>query len=160
MTEQRSLAVGDHVRLVMRNANHHQSYQVTDNLVAPSREPVDGLVLSIRNIATGELLKNAQGNLDNYVIELLFDRTFSARYASLVNAPRGSERATETPRWKRVRALLREGAEKGQMYATALPNYYEDSPLAKYVDGWKVIKVRSSDIILQEQPEATNEATE
>ena len=155
-----TLAVGDHVRLPMRSLNEHATYQVTDNQVAPAREPVDGLVLSIRNISNGELVKSTRGDLRQYVFEIIYDRTFSSKFASLTNAPRGSERPQATPRWQRVRTLLREGAAQEQLYSSAQPTLMTESPLARFVDGWKIVKVRSKEIDSLEQQEKPHSAAE
>lgn len=140
------IAVGDHVRLSTFLANDHQSFQVSDIQVSSRREPLTGLVLSIRDIKTGQLLSATRGGFDNFVIELLYDSTFNARYASLRNAPRGVDRVTATPAWRRLRASLREMNEKGEFCGTTMPNFFTESPIAKFLDGWKVVKVHASEI--------------
>lgn len=149
MAKDKSLGVGDHVRLLSRSANKHKSYEITENPVVPVREPVDGLILSIREIATGKLMASTTGDLEGFVIEILSERTFNSRFSSLINAPRGSEQPSATPRWRRLREVLREAAAQGQLFSAAMPG----NPLAKYLDGWKVIKVRSNEIETQELPE-------
>ena len=149
MTEQTTditLAVGDHVRLKSRAANQHQSFQLTRDELSTQYEPVDGIVLSIREIATGRLLAETSGDLDSYVIELLNERTFSPRYASQRNAPRGTDHPTAAPAWTRLRQALRQAADSGTLYSSTMPTLLTDSPLAKLLDGWKVLRVRSRDI--------------
>jgi hypothetical protein len=141
-----ALAVGDHVRLKSRAANQHQSFQLTRDELSTQYEPVDGIILSIREIKTGHLLPHTDGNLDNYVIELLNERTFSVRYASQRNAPRGTDHPTTAPAWSRLRDALRQAADSGVLYSSALPTLFTDSPLAKLLDGWKVLRVRSNDM--------------
>jgi len=154
------LAVGDHVRLLTRGDNEHKSYQTSDSLVAPEREPVDGLVLSIRDITSGQLVSEVTGDIQAYIIELLNDRTFSTKFASLINAPRGIEKPTATPRWQRVQAVLREATEGGILFSTAMDNLFTESPLARFLDGWKVVKIRSSEVESLEQPEVAPKPTE
>ena len=153
------LGIGDHVRLQSRAVNRHQSSQLAESESATVLEPVEGLVLSIRDIGSGQLVKQTDGTLENYVIEMVYDHTFNIRYASLRNAPRGS---TESPvnmaSWKRLRAALRAGAERGQFYSTATPTLLTDSPLMSLLDGWKVVKVRSNGFERLEKPEPVVEA--
>jgi len=150
--------VGDHVRLKSRAVNRHQSFRLATSESATVLEPVEGLILSIRNITSGQLVKQAEGNLDDYVMEIIYDHTFSTRYASLRNAPRGADIPTATASWKRLRAALRSAADQGQFYSTSTPNLLTDSPLAALLDGWKVIKVRSTNIENLEKPEPVVEA--
>ncbi len=143
-----ALAVGDHVRLKARVANLHKSFQVTGSEVASNYEPVDGLIFSIRNIGSGDLVAQAEGDLSNFVIELLINRTFNTKVASAKNAPRTSERETATPAYRRVRKALRDAAAAGQFFTSIKPESYLSSPLAKQLDGWKIIKVWSKDIAI------------
>lgn len=148
-----SLAIGDHVRLKYRAANQHSSAMITDVQVAPAREPVDGLVLSIRDINSGRLVKLATGNFDQYVIEVLYDRTFNPKFSSLSNAPRTTERPSVARAFRQMRAALRAMADKGELFTTSSETILTDSPLSKMLDGWKVIKVWSRDMDSLEKPE-------
>lgn len=163
MTEQASqitLAIGDHVRLKTRDANQYQSYQISGSQVAFMREPADGLILSIRDLRTGTLVKETSGELGGYVFELVFDNTFSPKYASTRNAPRTADRPTATPGWNRLRATLREMAGKDELLSTATPGFFTDGVLSKMLDGWKVIKVRAEELVSLEKPEAEAPAAE
>ncbi|HEY3378668.1 MAG TPA: hypothetical protein VGL77_14370 [Armatimonadota bacterium] len=153
-----SLAVGDHVRLKSRMANAHDSYLIADTQVAFVREPADGLVLSIRDINSGRLVGETHGALQQYVIELLFDNTFNPKVASLRNAPRTAERPTAAPMWRRLRALLRDVRDKQEFISTVTPGFFAEGPLAKQLDGWKVIKVRSEDLSSLEKAESADAA--
>ncbi|MHB9024440.1 MAG: hypothetical protein ACYC7E_09725 [Armatimonadota bacterium] len=144
-----SLGVGDHVRLKTVDANMHKSYMDANMPTAPLHAPLDGLILSIRDIRTGKLQKQTKGDLRHFVVELLVDTTFNVRYASQANAPRGSERPNVTPGWRRVRAALRDTAEKGELFASS-PESISGSPLAGMLDGWKVVKVWSNQLDNQE----------
>lgn len=143
---QQVLSVGDHIRLKTRAANQHGTYNIEDAQVAYSLEPADGLVLSIRDIRSGKLQPKTTDDLDNYVIEMVFDNTFSSKYASTKNAPRTADRASATPLWRAIRTALRQTAEKGELLSTSTPDFFNEGPLAKKLDGWKVIKVHSMEI--------------
>ena len=152
------ISVGDHVRLKSFMVNQHGSYQVDSSQFASRREPVNGLVLSIRDVKTGQLVASTKGKLEGFVFELLFDNTFSPRFASLRNAPRSADRATATPNWRRMRALLRELAEKGQYVSTSMPDFNTESSVAKLLDGWKIVKIHSDEIVNLEKSEPEPEA--
>jgi hypothetical protein len=154
-----ALAVGDHVRLKSRAANQHQSFQLTRDEMSTQYEPVDGIILSIREIASGRLLAQSAGDLDGYVVELLNERTFSPRYASQRNAPRGTDHPTAAPGWDKLRQALRDAADGGVLYSSSLPTLFTESPLAKVLDGWKVLRVRSREIepIIRRSPSAEEE---
>ena len=148
MTEQTTgltLTVGDYVRLKSRAANQHQSFQLNHEELSTQFESVDGIVLSIREIATGRLLAATEGGLDGYVIELLNERSFSPRFASQRNAPRGTDHPTAAPAWARLRQALRQAADSGMLYSSSMPTLFTESPLAKLLDGWRVLRIRSND---------------
>ena len=147
------LGVGDHVRLKSRAANLHQSYQLVESASTTILEPVEGLVFSIREISSGRLVKQAEGKLEHYVVELLYDHTFNARYASLRNAPRGADHPSTTTGWRRLCAALRSAAERGQFFSSASLNLLTESPLTQLLDGWKVIKIQTTNLEKLERPE-------
>jgi hypothetical protein len=148
-------AIGDHVRLASYMANTHPSYLAAGSHIAMAREAVDGLVLSIRELRTGKLSLATVGAPDNYIIEIVYDATFNPRYASPKNAPKTVERAVGSPLWQRLRDTMRKEASEGRTYCTAQG---ADSPYDKLIDGWKVVKVRSSEVVSLEQEPATSEA--
>jgi len=147
------LAVGDHMRLKARDNNQHQAYRAGASEVVTFHEPVDGLVLSIREVRSGKLKEKTRGALDQYVIEIVYSRTFNPRYASLRNAARGVEDPTTTGGWRKLRAVLRKSADEGKLYSAASPELLSDSPLTNLLDGWKVVKVWSQDLENLEKPE-------
>lgn len=156
MDEQQVLAVGDHARLISRDRNQHGSYKVTAAEIATSREPVDGMVLSIRDVQTGQLVARAEGNLDRYVVEVVYVNTFNPRFASTRNAPRGVENPMTTGAWKRLRATLRKAAGEEKLFSTATAQ--AGGPLAEVLDGWRVAKLWANEIESLEQPETAAEA--
>lgn len=153
-----ALAVGDHVRLKARDGNQHKSFHVSKAESASFREPVDGMVLSIREVRSGKLVPATKGEFDQYIVEMIYSQTFNAKFASLRNAPRGSEDPLTTVSWRRLRAALRATIEKDELFSTAMPSLLTDSPLATLLDGWKVIKVWSTELESLEKPEGPQEA--
>jgi len=149
----RVLAVGDYIRLKMRDSNLHQAYRASAGETVTVHESVDGIILAIRSVSTGQLVARTKGALDHFVIEVVHNRTFNPRYASLRNAARGVEDPIANPGWKKLRAVVRKSAEEGKLYSTASPELLTASPLASLLDGWKVIKVWSRDIESLEKPE-------
>lgn len=147
------LAVGDHIRLKARDNNQHQAYRSGASEVVTFHESVDGLVLSIRDVRTGQLKDKTKGALDQYVIEIVYSRTFNPRYSSLRNAARGVEDPTTTGGWRKLRAVLRKSVEEGKLYSAGSPELLADSPLTSLLDGWKVVKVWSQELESLEKPE-------
>ena len=152
-----ALAVGDYVRLKTRDGNQHISYKAGAGEVTSYREPIDGLILSIRDVKSGKLVPATERSIDQYVVELVYTRTFNTRFASLRNAPRGTDDPTSTAGWKRLRATLRKAVEEGNLYSTAVPDLLTNSPLASLLDGWKVVKIWAQEMVNLEKP-ATQEA--
>lgn len=147
------LAIGDHVRLRAVNLNQHSSQATT------SREPLEGLVLAIREISSGKLVTQTKGDSTKYVVEIVSDHSFSTRYASQRNAPRGSDKPSTTAAWRRLATALRDGATTDKLYSTALPNLLTDSPLAGMLDGWRVVKVWSDALENMERPKPAEAET-
>lgn len=153
-----TLAVGDHVRLRSRDGNQHQSYRTSAAEVTTYREAIDGLVLSIRDVKSGQLVAASAGDITNYVVELVYTRSFNPRFASTRNAPRGVDDPTTTGAYRKLRATLRKDAAAGTFYSTATPNLQTSGPLATLLDGWKVVKVWSDNLENLEKAEPPQEA--
>ncbi|MEI6336897.1 MAG: hypothetical protein WCS87_20245, partial [Methylococcaceae bacterium] len=62
-------------------------------------------------------------------------------------------RETATPAYRRVRKALRDAAATGQFFTSLIPESYLSSPLAKQLDGWKIIKIWSKDIAVLNRSE-------
>jgi len=143
----RLLAPGEAIRLPLRAHNQFPGYD--PRLLreeGPSR-PIEGIVLSIREIASGQLVPLASGNLSQYVLEVLHNRSFDASFSSSHNAGRAT--AGEPPQasavWERVRALLREMAAERKLVSIS-DGSISSSPLGTLLDGWRVVKVRADQI--------------
>jgi hypothetical protein len=151
------LAVGDHVRLSSYKANQHTSYLTSPAFLGLSYEPVDGLILSIRDLRTGKLTANTTGALDGHIIELVYDATFNSRYASSRNFTKGVEQISGGQAWKKLRETLRREASEGRLFSTSTEG---GIPVARLMDGFKVVKVRSTDLVsLEQEPEAATPET-
>ena len=146
-----TVTVGDAVRLPADTSNQIARYDPRYGGAARGTEAIEGIVCSIRHIASGKLAPATQGDLQGYVLEVLHSRTFTPQYSSHKNTggPRGPERITDGPSWKRIRALLREMASKRQ-FVSAAPGGLSGEPFASLLDGWRVIKLRAELIELAE----------
>ena len=151
-TSLQPVRIGDRVRLKTRGENRHQAFQVSATEIAHALEPVEGMIFSIRNVGTGQLVALTEQDHAQYVMEVIFQNTFNAKYASTRNAPRGSEDPLATPAWRRLQATLRSAAAQGQLYSTAMSNLPADNPLASLLDGWKIVKVWTGELELLEAP--------
>jgi hypothetical protein len=112
---------------------------------------IEGVVCSIREIATGQLVGETKGPLDRYVIELVHDLTFSGQFSSALNVGGGKApgEVARSPIWVRLRRLLRGMAEKGELISVASGGLTTDS-FRQLLDGWRVVKVRAQ-LLVQQQ---------
>jgi hypothetical protein len=111
------------------------------------REGIEGIVCSIRDIATGKLVAKTSRDLSAYVLELLHSQTFRLHYASDRNTggPRGPEDVRENPVWQRLRGALREMAAGKQLLTVSGEGMFE-GPLRSLLDGWRVVKVKARQV--------------
>jgi hypothetical protein len=159
-SRKQAIALGDHVRLPASASNEHVHYGPEPGAGRPARqvvgrrgfEPVQGIVTSIREIATGRLIGLATGDLRQYVLELVVDECFDRSYSSETNCegPKGPDRITDNSIWRHLRGELRQRAERRefQPYAPiALPGAPAGGGIAQslssILDGWRIIKVRA-----------------
>jgi len=145
------VAVGDAVRLPADTSNQMARYDPGFLGAARGAEAIEGIVCSIRQISSGKLVPVTQGKLQGYVLEVLHSHTFAPQFSSTRNTggPRGPERVSDSPSWKRLRVLLREMASERQ-FVSAAPGGLAREPFASLLDGWRVIKVRAEVIELVE----------
>lgn len=144
------LSLGEEVRLSLRAHNQFLGYD--PRLLeeeGPSRA-IEGLVLSIRELATGRLLPLASGNFGQYVLEVLHNRSFDPAFASLQNAGKTiGEKPQATPMWTKVRDTLRQMAAEHKLISLS-DGSLSASPLVGLLDGWRVVKVRADQIEIVE----------
>lgn len=145
------LAPGDEVRLPLRIHNRFAGYD--PRLLredAPSRQ-IEGLVLSIRDIATGQLVPLASGEFSQYVVEVLHNRSFDASFSSVANAGKATMgmRPQNAPAWAKVKSVLKQLGAERKLVSTA-DNSINTSPLTELLDGWRVVKVKADQLEMPE----------
>jgi hypothetical protein len=104
---------------------------------ATARDHVTGLVSSIRDIRTGKTVKTATGDMNNFVFEVLDDRTFERGMSSPNNSESRAARA-------QVQALLKKMSQQKEMPTLAEAAANEKGFAG--LDGWRIVKVRSAEI--------------
>jgi hypothetical protein len=144
-TEPTSISVGDQVRVPLEVDNAYAGYQMPVEQKRAMEEPVEGLVCSIRHVPTGKLVKTASGAMDEYVFEILHSRSFNPRFSSDYNVGKSKvpRLVQEYETWSAVRTALRELAAKGELLSDARGELAKQA-LAPNLDGWRVVKMRSS----------------
>jgi len=140
-----SMAVGDVVRMPTEIAAELEEYGLSRERFGRSVEAIEGIVCSIREIASGKLLAKTRGALEGFVLEILQDRTFLPQYSANRNSggPKGSSVVRENPNWLRLRALLLEMAGRNQLISQASGGFGAD-PFETLLDGWRVVKLRAN----------------
>ncbi|NIM06429.1 MAG: hypothetical protein GTO55_08515 [Armatimonadetes bacterium] len=145
------LAPGEEIRLSLRTHNQFTGYD--PRLLreeGPSR-PIEGIILSIREIASGQLVPLASSDFGRYVLEVLHNRSFDPSCASAENAPSGAtgDRPQAAPLWEKVRSTLR-AMTKERRLVSLTDGSLSSSPLATMLDGWRIVKVRADQIEVPE----------
>jgi len=140
----RSVSVGDLVRIPPDAYTAIRGYAPHIAAQARSAEAIVGVVCSIRNIGTGNLVTQTRGDLTGYVLELIHSQTFRPHYGSDRNTggPKGPEDIRENPVLKRLRGILQDLARKGHKISTAGVGFTEE-PLKSLLDGWRAVKVKA-----------------
>ena len=113
-------------------------------------EATEGIVCSIREIASGKLVAKTKGEPGGYLLEVLHHRTFRPQFSSNRNTGvSGRAQALQNVPWARLREILRESAKQHRLYSYAsggLPNEVFGSLL----DGWRVVRVRAASVELRQ----------
>jgi len=147
----RVLSPGEEVRLPLKVHNQFTGYDPRSLREEGPARPIEGIILSIREIASGQLVPLASGDFNQYVLEVLHNRSFDPSFASSQNAGRvgREERPQAAALWEKVRTLLRQMAQERKLISLAdgsLPS----SPVVGLLDGWRVVKVRADQIEVPE----------
>jgi len=142
-----TVAVSDAVRFSGDVRNQIARYDANVSGDARGTEPVEGVVCSIRNIATGRLVGRTRGEVSGYLLEIVHHQTFKLHYGSDRNTggPRGPDDVRNNPVWTRLRELLTKMAAKKQYISVASGGIAEE-PLRSLLDGWRVVKVRAEHV--------------
>jgi len=146
-----AVAVGDAVRLPPETRNQVSRYDARIARAARGADAVEGIICSIREIGTGKLVPKTSKSMEGYVLEVLHNDTFTVQFSSSRNTggPKGPDRVSDNPSWKRLRAMLREMASQQQLFSAGSAGLSRE-PLSSLLDGWRVIKVRAEQIELIE----------
>jgi hypothetical protein len=113
-------------------------------------EATEGLVCSIREIATGKLVGKTKGALTEYVLEVLHQRTFKSQFSSSQNTGgrRGPNDVSSNPAWVKLRGLLREMAARSEFVSQASGGLSQQV-FGSLLDGWRMVKVRAQMVELR-----------
>ena len=139
------VAVGDAVRLPLTEKNDYAPGQAA--VAGSGAGALEGLVCSIRQVATGEFVATAADNLRQYVIEVLVSKTFHPAFASAQNlGPTAVHRVMDNPVWQSVRDRLVDLRNQGQLPAGG-PAVLS-GPLKDLVDTWGLVRIRAKSLLL------------
>jgi len=146
-----SPAVGDEVRVPADARNEHARYGHPPAREG-ARDPLDGIVAAIRDIATGERVKVAAGDPRRYVFDLLHNQTFDPRVSSKVNSEGATAgRVHEGPAYRQVQRALRERA--GQAAALSAEDLLSQAPFSTLLDGWRLVRICTGRLEVKETAE-------
>ncbi len=144
------LAPGEVVRLPLREHNRFAGYDPRHlQGEEASGWPIEGIILSLREISSGQLVPLASGDPGRYVLEVLHSRSFDPSFASVQNAGRAAAPGQTSPIWAKVRALLSSLAAERKLVSLA-DGSLASSSLASLLDGWRIIKVRADEVEVPE----------
>jgi hypothetical protein len=151
-----TVAVGDAVRVP---ADVHNLIGRYDPKAAEERrgELIEGIVSSIRQIATGKLVPKTSGDLSGYVLEVVHNQTFRLHYGSERNAggPRGPDDVRENPVWRKLRDTLR-GLAASKKLVSVSGSGMSDESLRSLLDGWRVVKVKAQHVEAMSEGQKTD----
>ena len=137
------VAVGDWVLVRADNDGRPSGLRIEGD-----GEATEGIVCSIREIATGKLVAKTKQEPERYLLEVLHQRTFRSQFSSSRNTGGPGVQALRSPAWSRLRQILQESAKQRRFYSYAsggLPNEVFGSLL----DGWRVVRVRAAAVELR-----------
>ena len=141
-------AVGDEVRVPADVRNEFVGYEHSRGLEG-TREPVDGIIISIREIASGQRVKVAAGDPRGYVFDLLDDRTFDPRVSSKSNTQGVTGgRVYDSPAFGQIQRALREHADR--TVAAGADALLGQEPLSAILDGWRLVRVCAARVEVKE----------
>jgi hypothetical protein len=140
-------AVGDEVRLAADVRNEHARYEHF-SVSERTREPVDGLVVAIREISSGQRVKVAAGDARRYVFDILHDQTFDPSFSSKGNSQGASVgRVQDSQTFSRMQRALRERSGKSEQSADEM---LLNPPLSTLLDGWRLVRVCAARVDVKE----------
>jgi hypothetical protein len=139
------VSVGDAVKIPAEARNLIGRYDAGLAKGGRGTQAIEGIVASIRRVATGELVVATKGDIADYVLEIVHNETFLRPFSSDRNTggPRGPETLRANAAWNRVGEALRQMAGRKRFVSTASGRFSEE-PFESLLDGWRVVKVRAS----------------
>jgi len=144
-------AIGDEVRVPVDVRNEFAGYEHSPGLEG-AREPVDGLVVAIREISSGARVKVAAGDARRYVFDLLHDQTFDPRVSSKTNSQGVlAGRVQEGPTYAQVQEVLRGPAAKTRNFTAR--DLLGQPPFSNILDGWRLVRIRAARVEVKEPGE-------
>jgi hypothetical protein len=153
-----TVEVGSEVQLVLGSRNAYPGYDVLKEQALPPFRPTQGLVASIRDIRSGELVAVATGDLGQYVFEVIHVDSFRPGFGSVRNATGADTPGglTASPAWKMLRKRLRDAARKGKLVSHATGTLGKEIT-AGLLDGWRASKVRAADLVIFDESPSTDD---
>jgi hypothetical protein len=140
-------AVGDEVRLAADVRNEYAYYERASG-GERTREPVDGVVVAIREISSGQRVKVAAGDARRYVFDIIQNQTFDPRFSSKANAQGATPGHVQgSEAFRRVQTALRERSGKSEESADEL---LLNPPLSAMLDGWRIVRVCAARVDVKE----------
>jgi hypothetical protein len=144
-------AIGDEVRVPVEVRNEFVGYEHSSGLEG-TREPVGGLVVSIRDISSGERVKVAAGEARRYVLDLLHHQTFDPRVSSKTNSQGVTAgRVQEGSTYAQVQKALRGQAARAASSTAA--DLLGQPPFSNILDGWRLVRVCAASVEVTEPGE-------
>ena len=142
----KAISVGDHIRLPASAFNEVLRYGPQRGPGRRASEGVQGIVFSIREIATGKLVGLAAGDLRRYVFAIVDDQCFDRAFASESNCEgsKGPDRVTDNSIWQHLANELRQRAERRELLDQGGGGTAE--PLRAILDGWRIVKLRAAEL--------------
>lgn len=145
-------AVGDEVRVPADARNEHARYGHPPAREG-ARDPLDGIIAAILEIATGERVKVAAGDPRRYVFDLLHNHTFDPRVSSKLNSEGATAgRVQDSPAYRQVQRALRERAGAAVSRLSA-EDQLGQQPFSSLLDGWRLVRVCTSRLEVKETAE-------
>jgi hypothetical protein len=140
-----SISVGDEIRVPVEVVKQLRASESQRSMADRGGEGIEGLVCSIRDIASGKLVTKTHGALEGFILEVLHDRTFHPQFSSARNTggPKGPIEVHRNPTWLRMRDALQKMATSEELTALTSGGAAAE-PFASLLDGWRVVKLRAS----------------
>jgi hypothetical protein len=139
----KSVSLGDAVRIPAATRTPVSRYGPA---LARAPEAIEGVVVSIRNIATGKLVSKTRGDVSGYLLEVVHSETFAQRSSDRnISGPRTAGRPGVSPAQAQLSQTLRELAAAGELPSAAAGDLSRD-PFRSLLSGWRVVKVKAERI--------------